>query len=84
MLGWCHKRAHRFSNFMADLDLIKSKIADTEQKLQAAENKAEASGDLEEVRFYRSLLLKQQDEKNLTLGGELRYYICQLLMIASP
>ena len=51
-----------------ELDEIKNKIAETEGKLKQAEVEAEKSKDLEDIRYYRSLLLEQQKEKNFLLA----------------
>ena len=51
-----------------ELDEIKNKIAETEGKLKQAEVEAEKSGDLEDIRYYRSLLLEQQKKENFLLA----------------
>ena len=52
-----------------ELNEIRKDIAATTEKLKKAEEEAEKSGDLENVRFYRSLLLEQHKEKNLLLAA---------------
>ena len=48
-----------------ELDGIKMDIADTKEKLKTAEK----SGDLEDIRYYRSLLLEQQKKENFLLAA---------------